>query len=111
MTAITVQAENGAPLISYLAPGGVRSVGDYCTGCGCNTAYGYGSFVNRIPSEWQRDAASPVLRGYLCADCQAVECDHCGEMTIEYSAAPSGYGFWCDDCSEGNPDNAPNSAA
>jgi hypothetical protein len=100
VTAVTVQAENGTPIVSFLASGGVRSVGDYCTGCGCNTAYGYGSFVNRIPSEWQRDAASPVLRGYLCSDCQAMECDRCGELSADYGAAPDGSGFWCDDCRE-----------
>lgn len=100
VTAITVYAENGAPVVSYLAPGYVRNIGDHCTGCGRDTSYGSGLFVNRIPSEWQRDESSPVISGYLCPDCQFLECDKCGEPTIEYSAAPNGAGFWCDDCHE-----------
>lgn len=84
--------------------GDTLDIGDGCTDCGRDTRAGSGLFVNRIPSGTEHDGCEIV--GYLCADCQAVECDRCGELTIEYGAAPSGYGFWCDDCQESNAPRA-----
>lgn len=95
-----VRTQSGAVVRGARRPSGIVDIGDACTDCGCSTSPGSGAWVNRVPSEWQRDAESPELSGYLCAACQAVECDRCGELTIEYGAAPEGttLGFWCDDC-------------
>lgn len=53
-------------------------IGDNCVACGCNTAAGSGNWVNRVPAE--TDEAT----GYLCAECQTVTCDMCGNDTLEY---------------------------
>ena len=116
MTALFVRVQNGAIVPATLTPNLVADIGDACTHCGCDTAPGSGAWVNRVPSgaysyDTEGNEMAPETSGYICADCQAVECDHCGEMTIEYGAAPSGYGFWCDDCSEGFPGAAANGAA
>lgn len=76
--------------------GDTLDIGDGCTDCGRDTRPGSGLFVNRIPSGTEHDGCEIV--GYLCADCQSVECDRCGELTIEYGSAPDGRGFYCDDC-------------
>ena len=39
-------------------------IGNLCIECGCDTSYGKGSFVNRIPA----DDGERI--GYWCADCQ-----------------------------------------
>lgn len=103
-----VRTQSGAVVRGARRPSGIVDIGDACTDCGCSTSPGSGAWVNRIPSEWQRDAESPELSGYLCADCQAVECDRCGELTIEYGAAPEGMGLglWCDDCHDAAQDSA-----
>ena len=98
MTPRIVQAANGTHLVGYLNPGGIVSVGDYCTHCGCDTNAGSGAWVNRIPSGAISADGTTEIVGYICADCQAMECDRCGELTIEYGSAPFGAGFWCDDC-------------
>ena len=68
-------------------------IGNLCTHCGIDTSFsaGNGMFVNRIPStadaelELQdSDRATVAVEGYMCPDCQAVECYECGEKTIEY---------------------------
>jgi hypothetical protein len=87
-------------------------IGNACTECGADTSPGSGLWVNRIPAGTTRNGAH--VTGYLCADCQAMECDRCGELSADYGAAPDGSGFWCDDCREsveGTGDDAPNTAA
>jgi hypothetical protein len=77
-------------------------IGDLCTHCGRDTSFGAVDdngeklllFVNRIPSGsdgglvWgglDEDVVISVsLEGYMCAPCQSVECDKCGELTIDY---------------------------
>ena len=89
-------------------------IGDLCTYCGKDTSFGSGLFVNRIPSgangklllqrgqevleeESDIDAGSGIdgnllfdtlidveVDGYMCPDCQSIECDECGELTLEY---------------------------
>lgn len=62
-------------------------IGDRCTHCGRDTSFGSVDengeklllFVNRIPSDTDEHS------GYMCAECQQVECDLCGEMTLDYS--------------------------
>ena len=80
-------------------------IGDRCTHCGCDTSPGSGAWINRIPSSAQHDAESPELVGYMCADCQCITCDRCGAETLDYSAAPNGDGFWCDDCHDAAQDS------
>ena len=97
-------------------------IGNRCTHCGVDTSFGAGNgmFVNRRPSsaaaelELQNsDAAREVgikrllptvtVEGYMCPDCQAVECDECGEQTIEYHMVDrqDGTGIViCVDCAE-----------
>ena len=40
---------------------------DLCQDCGSSVAWGSGKYVNRIPAD----------NGWLCVDCQCVECDKC----------------------------------
>ena len=84
-------------------------IGDLCTYCGQDTSFGTGLFVNRIPSG--ADALlllagvpadvylDVTLEGWMCPECQMVECDKCGEMKLDYriedSAAPQ---IICSDC-------------
>ena len=53
-------------------------IGDECTECRRDTSFGSGLFVNRIPS------GTDEYEGYLCPDCQALECDICHKPSIEY---------------------------
>ena len=103
MSAIMVRVQEGAVIPARLLPDGTADVGDACTHCGCDTSPGSGAWVNRVPSgayacDVDGNPIEPETFGYICAACQSIECDQCGELTIEYSSAPDGYGFWCDDC-------------
>ena len=72
-------------------------IGDLCTHCGRDTSFqsGNGLFVNRIPSDTdaklvltsgENDIEIQVnASGYMCVDCQCIECDRCGDMTLDYS--------------------------
>ena len=115
-TTLTVRVQSGAIVPATLTPNGVADIGDACTHCGCDTSPGSGAWVNRVPSgadsyDADGNPTEPETSGYICADCQAVECDRCGELTIEYGAAPSGYGFWCDDCADAGDDDATENVA
>ena len=68
-----------------------KDIGNACTECGCDTSFGHGNFVDRIPSD------NGEVSGYLCAGCQCVECDKCGASTLEYEATAFG-DIWCSDC-------------
>ena len=70
-------------------------IGNLCTHCGISTAFnsGNGLFVNRIPSNADGklllsggdDVPVDVeIEGYMCINCQSVECDECGELTPFY---------------------------
>jgi len=55
---------------------------DRCVGCAQDTGYGSGRFVNRIPSDgvWDVDGiGSVIVCGWMCAECQLIECPSCGE--------------------------------
>ena len=69
-------------------------IGNECVECRNDTSFGSGLFVNRIP------ASTDELNGYLCPECQLMECDMCGEMVADYG----GYDgmLVCDDC---NPED------
>lgn len=94
----------------------VINIGDYCVGCGEDTSPGSGRWVNRIPADCDLHEGHPAvgesyeyglviakvgdrLDGYMCAECQAVECETCGQPTIEYSMRPEG-GVICDECND-----------
>ena len=63
-----------------------------CDDCGDSTAWGSGKFVNRVPADV----------GWLCADCQAIECDECGTPTLEWDRPQhDDTQIWCVDCLEG----------
>lgn len=87
---------------------GTFDVGDQCVNCGVDTAFGEGSFVNRIPAEtdadnscFAREAAArgdDTVTGYLCADCQALDCAECGgviELGEEVLADNRAYCYTC----------------
>lgn len=60
-----------------------------CVDCGDSVAWGSGKFVNRVPA----------TDGWICADCQAIECDHCGEPTTEWDhPVYPDHEIWCQDC-------------
>ena len=85
-------------------------IGELCTHCGIDTSFkaNNGMFVNRIPSgangklllqrgqEYLEEASDidgnllldtlidVEVDGYMCPDCQCIECDECGELTLEY---------------------------
>ena len=85
-------------------------MGNRCTHCGVDTSFGAGNgmFVNRIPSTAEAtlvlslycssDASTVTVDGYMCPDCQAVECDRCGERTLDYWHLNDGTATVCDDC-------------
>jgi hypothetical protein len=68
-------------------------IGDQCVFCRRDTSFGSGLFVNRIPAD------DGEFVGYLCPECQCVECDRCGEMTLEYHTVgePEPYHV-CEEC-------------
>ena len=47
------------------------SVSNDCVQCGRDTSFGSGLFVNRFPAD----------DGYVCVECQCMQCELCGEMT------------------------------
>ena len=89
------------------------NIGDLCTHCGRDTSLGSGEllFVNRIPSgtdgtlvlagSWNEVKLEVEVTGYMCADCQSVECDECGNMAPDYSIRE--LKIICSDCKEVNP--------
>ena len=81
-----------------------------CTHCGKDTSFGSGLFVNRIPSGADGrlilaggdDVTIDVtLEGYMCPECQMMECDKCGEMTLDYRTEDIDIPqIICEDCDE-----------
>ncbi len=62
-----------------------------CIECHQDTSFGSGLFVNRIPAE------HGTQDGYLCHQCQLVECDKCGQGTLDYHLDGN---ILCNDCWE-----------
>lgn len=73
----------------------IIDIGNRCVDCNMDTSMGSGRYVNRIPADRQDNANSPRIEGYLCADCQALECDICHQKTIDYELDG---GVVCMDC-------------
>ena len=92
-------------------------IGDLCTHCGRDTSFQavddngkyLSLFVNRIGSDadgqllltsGESDVTIPVtVAGYMCIDCQRVECDRCGQLTIDYAIDEHG-NLLCAPCEE-----------
>jgi hypothetical protein len=70
-------------------------LGNACIECGCDTAFGSGNFVNRVPADNGTDT------GFLCVECQSIPCDKCGEPTLDYQFV--GGDILCPDCTTTNP--------
>jgi hypothetical protein len=67
-----------------------KDIGDKCISCFKDTSFGSGLFVNRIP------ALGDLYDGYLCPDCQMVECRRCDKKALEYEIIEGE--FVCMDC-------------
>ena len=70
-------------------------IGDLCTHCGKDTSFGSGEqlFVNRIPSGadgklelagGEEVTIDVTIDGYMCVNCQLIQCDMCDGMVLEY---------------------------
>ena len=70
----------------------LKDIGNHCVECGCDTSFGSGNFVNRIPANFG------VEEGYMCAECQCLECDRCEELVLDWRTVESTGEFVCDDC-------------
>ena len=72
-------------------------IGDLCAHCGRDTSFGSGEllFANRIPSgtdgtlvlagSWDEVKLEVEVTGYMCAECQSVKCDECGNKVLDYN--------------------------
>ena len=56
----------------------IIDIGNKCTECFKDTSCGSGRFVNRIPS------GTDKYEGYLCSECQMMECEKCDKLSLEY---------------------------
>lgn len=80
-------------------------VGSMCVDCGKDTSVGSGLFVDRIPSDkiWSiNDLFEIEVDGYLCRDCQLIDCGKCGSDVLYYSLINNS--VICENCLEGNDD-------
>tara|TARA_A100001015_G_C14593312_1_gene557569 strand:- start:166 stop:555 length:390 start_codon:yes stop_codon:yes gene_type:complete len=68
----------------------IKDVGQLCIDCKEDTSFGSGKFVNRIPAD------DGKVSGFMCADCQMVECDSCKQKVFEYETSEQGM-WWCID--------------
>jgi len=59
-----------------------------CIECKQDTSFGTGKFINRIPAD----------NGYLCSDCQELECDVCHNKVLDYELEDGQ--VFCIDCME-----------
>jgi hypothetical protein len=81
------------------------NVGSMCVDCGKDTAMGSGLFVDRIGSDkiWSiNDRFEIEVDGYLCRDCQLLDCDKCGTGVLYYELIDNS--VICENCLEGNND-------
>ena len=63
-------------------------------------------FVNRIPASKDfelPDGSFEVRNGWMCWECQQVECDGCKKLTLDYLIDNSMGRIFCSDCSN-HPD-------
>ena len=67
----------------------LKDIGNHCVECGCDTSFGSGNFVNRIPAD------DGEKEGYLCASCMGTECDRC-DKTIAMDEDITPYDVYVD---------------
>ena len=70
----------------------MNNCGDNCIDCKRSTAPGSGLWVNRIPAD------NGIDDGYLCPDCQAIECARCACPTIDAEWSERLSDFICFEC-------------
>jgi len=70
---------------------------DLCLWCREDTSFGSGKFVNRIPADRQDSIDEKYESGFMCADCQCVECDVCKESKMDYDITENA-NIICRDC-------------
>jgi len=70
----------------------IKDLGQLCIDCKEDTSMGSGKFVNRIPAD------DGEVSGFMCADCQMVECDSCKEKVFEYETSEQGAWYCIDKC-------------
>ena len=70
----------------------LKDLGNLCIDCKEDTSFGSGKFVNRIPAD------DGKVSGFMCADCQMVECDSCKEKVFEYETSEQGAWYCIDKC-------------
>lgn len=76
---------------------GLINIGNKCVFCMEDTSAGSGKFVNRIGADslWFVEASngerfSVNVDGYMCEDCQTLECSECNDMTTQYEYSANG---------------------
>jgi len=69
-------------------------INEICLACDKDTSYGSGKFINRIPHGWCEEEG----QGWLCEECQLVECHKCNDSIIDYECVDGG--VICRDCFE-----------
>ena len=55
-----------------------ENIGNKCVECLADTSFGSGKFVNRIPAD------NGVYDGYMCENCQMIDCDNCKNKSVDY---------------------------
>lgn len=95
-----IPTHEGVPVRGILRSDNCVDIGDNCTYCGRDTSPGSGLWVNRIPSGSDSADGQWELDGWMCADCQCMECDECGESVLDWTMKEQG-GVICDECSIG----------
>jgi hypothetical protein len=93
-----VASAEGIPVSGTMRADGVVDIGDHCTHCGCDTSPGSGAWVNRVPSGSATPDGEHELDGWLCAECQTMTCDECGESVLDWTMTE--LGVVCDECGE-----------
>lgn len=100
MTVITdIQTPEGGTVSGTIKVHNVVDIGEHCTHCGCDVSPGSGAWVNRIPSGAMSADGVWELDGYMCADCQCMECGTCGQSSAEWGSDNNG-NIICDECAE-----------
>jgi len=85
------------------------NIGDLCTHCGRDTSADSGEslFVNRIPSGADGTLTlaggfvvdiEVTINGYMCIDCQKVQCDECYKEVLDYNIDDGR--IICSDCGD-----------
>ena len=69
---------------------------DPCIYCDRDTAPGTGLFVNRIPADRDLDDGT-TREGWMCPECQMLDCEVCGDPTLEFEFTDDGR-VMCYDC-------------